>query len=72
MSGANTQGPPDRLTPIAGDQPIGNVDENGVVRPTQDLLPDDAADPLYLGQPGQGSATGAPNTNLTVSEQVST
>ena len=70
MSGANTQGPPDRLTPIAGDQPIGNVDENGVVRPTQYFFQMMQRILSYLGQPGQGTATGAPNTNLTVSEQL--
>jgi hypothetical protein len=70
MSGANNQGPPDRLTPIAGDQPIGNVDENGVVRPTQYFFQMMQRILSYLGQPGQGTATGAPNTNLTVSEQL--
>jgi hypothetical protein len=70
MSGANNQGPPDRLTPIAGDQPIGNVDENGVVRPTQYFFQMMQRILSYLGQPGQGTTTGAPNTNLTVSEQL--
>lgn len=70
MSGANNQGPPTRLTPIAGDMPIGRTDDGTPIRPSFEFFQCIQRILSYLGQPGQGNPDGTPSSDLTVAEQL--
>jgi hypothetical protein len=70
MSGANNQGPPTRLTPIAGDMPIAQDRDGNLLTPTPYFFQCIQRILSYLGQPGQGNENGEPSNNGTISEQL--
>jgi hypothetical protein len=75
MSGTdqNNTSAPTRLTPIAGDQPIGTDADGRPIAPTFYFFQMIQRILAYLGQPGSSGTAGGPATSgssLTVSEQL--